>query len=275
MLSAVARGDPEDWTAWKAARRESIHGTNGWATLVGLHWLPEGRQSLGTDPHHDIVLPESRAPGTVGLLERRGLQVTFLRSPEGGSSAETLTFNVDDDEKLDPFHAGSLTFILIRRGDRVGLRVRDPAAAARAPALDWFAHQPEWRIPAQFTPYPEPRRVQVPDVTGGTQSLAVPGELLFQWQGLPKRLQVVESAGETTWWLLFRDQTTGKTTYPIGRYLRVPKPDPRGQTMLDFNFAYSPPCAFTDFATCPLPPRENYLDFPIPAGERVTATHHP
>lgn len=272
---------PGDWLAWQAKRMESVAGTNGWATLVGLHWLRPGRNAAGSDPTNDVVLPRNRALGFVGDFVRTDRRVRFeagagVAAAVAGKSVRSL--DLESDALLAPtkLQVGTLTIVVIERGARVGLRVRDPEAPTRLNfhGLQYFPYNPAWRIEGHFEKASPGRKLLVQDVTGGTQEYVAPGWIVFSYNGSAHRLEVVEEPGEEDYFVIFRDRTAGKSTYPAGRFFYVAKPDATGHVLIDFNRAYNPPCAFTPYATCPLPPRQNWLPFAVEAGERVPPGHH-
>jgi uncharacterized protein (DUF1684 family) len=272
---------PADWIAWQAKRRESVAGTNGWATLIGLHWLHPGRNSAGADPTNDVVLPRDRAPGFIGDFIRKDRKVRFeaaigTAASVAGKAVHSL--DLESDALLSPtkLQIRTLTMIVIERGERIGLRVRDPQAPARVHfrELQYFPYSPKWRIEGRFEKASAAEKLLVQDVTGGTQEYVVPGWVVFLVNGSEHRLEVVEEPGEEDYFVIFRDQTAGKATYPAGRFFYVAKPDATGRVVIDFNRAYNPPCAFTPYATCPLPPRQNWLPISVEAGERVPPGHH-
>jgi len=165
---------------------------------------------------------------------------------------------------------GPLIFMVIERGERIGLRVRDPEAPARMHfgGLTHFPYAPAWCIEGRFERFATPRALRVPDVSGGTQEFVSPGRVVFRWAGVEYGLDVVEEAGEEDYFVIFRDRTTGAETYGGGRFLYVARPGTSERVLIDFNRAYTPPCGFTAFATCPLPPRQNWLPIEVHAGER-------
>jgi uncharacterized protein (DUF1684 family) len=271
---------PPDWLAWQAKRHQSIAGTNGWLTLAGLHWLNEGDNLVGSDPAHDIVLPAGKSPATVGVLTRSGRTVRFRAQPDagatiGGAPVTELAMVSDANETPTRVQVGGLTFWVLDRGDRMGVRVRDPDSAARREfgGLNCFPYDPGWRLSARFEAYAEPTTLRVPDVTGGFQELRGVGEVIFDYRGRTFRLQAVEEPGEEDLFVIFRDRTAGDATYGAGRYLYVARPTSGDGVVVDFNRAYTPPCGFTPYATCPLPPRSNWLPFAIRAGERTPPGH--
>jgi uncharacterized protein (DUF1684 family) len=271
---------PADWLAWQAKRRESLVGTNGWTTLAGLHWLEEGRNSAGSSPTNHVVLPRRRAAASIGSFVRSSRAVRFEAAPGVVATAAgkpVPVLELKSDAALDPtvLQIGPLSIIVIERGERIGLRVRDPEAPTRTGfrGIKCFAYDPAWRLAGRFEPAPAGEKLRVPDMIGGTQEFVVPGSIVFAHAGAERRLVVVEDPGEEDYFVMFRDHTAGASTYPTGRYLYVAKPDVTGRVTIDFNRAYTPPCGFTLFATCPLPPRQNWLPFEVRAGERKPPDH--
>jgi uncharacterized protein (DUF1684 family) len=163
---------------------------------------------------------------------------------------------------------GNVTMALIRRGERLAIRIWDRGAARRREfrGRKWFPIDPRYRVIGDFERFGEPRTILVPDVSGGVQRMESPGEVSFVLHGEPLRLTALEE-DEGSLFLIFTDATTGTSTYPAGRYLYTSAPN-RGALEIDFNRAYNPPCAFTPYATCPLPQPENRLPLPVEAGER-------
>lgn len=271
---------PSDWLAWREKRHQSIAGTNGWLSLAGLYWLREGENSVGSDPTGHVVLPAGKAPERVGVLVRSGKAVRFRAIPGSGvtvSNVPITELDLVSDASPTPTRVsvGRLTFWVLDRGERMGVRVRDPESLARRNfgGLSCFPYDPTWRLEGRFEPYPEPKILRVPDVTGGTQELRGVGDVVCERRGTVIRLQAVEEPGEDDFFILFRDQTSGGTTYGSGRYLYVARPTSGDAVVVDFNRAYTPPCGFTHFATCPLPPRQNWLRVSVRAGERTPAGH--
>jgi len=274
---------PADWVSWKAKRLESVAGTNGWTTLVGLHWLQEGTNTAGGAESNDVVVPAPGVPPAVGQFIRQGDAVRFRSAPDvvvrsGGNPVTDASLATDQEAFPTVLEVGAARMLVIARGDRLGVRVRSLEAPARLqfPGIQCYPYDPAWRIPARFEPFPSARTVHLPSVIGIPQEYVSPGRVLFPHGGQEQSLDVFIEPGETDYFVLFRDLTAGKTTYHSGRFLYVSPPDASGRTVVDFNRAYTPPCGFTAFATCPLPPPQNRLPFPIPAGELRPATHpHP
>jgi uncharacterized protein (DUF1684 family) len=261
---------------WRIKRDRELRAENGWLTVAGLFWLKEGVNSFGTGKEMNIVLPASSAPANVGTLELANGIVT-LKVAEGvtvndlgGAALKTYEMRFDGEDPPAPFLVGSLNLSVIKRGARYGLRIRDKNSKAlrEFKGLEWFPASEAYRVTATFTPYDQPKEIMIANVLGDQLKMKSPGVLTFTLNGSTHQLRPVLEDGEDHLFIIFRDQTSGKTTYGAGRYLYADLPRD-GQVILDFNRAENPPCAFTSYATCPLPPRANFLSIPIPAGERA------
>ncbi len=172
---------------------------------------------------------------------------------------------------------GRVLFYLISRGDRVGVRVKDPESPTRRdfPGLEHYPVNPAFRVTASFEPYPEPKEVAIPTVIDEPSMMLAPGLLRFEIGGTPVSLEpYVSTPEELTLFIVFRDATSGETTYGAGRFLDAEIVEGSSEVVLDFNLATNPPCAFTPFATCPLPTPENTLFVAIEAGERFESPVH-
>jgi uncharacterized protein (DUF1684 family) len=259
--------------AWRAERVEGLKAAGGWLSLAGLHWLPEGESSIGSQPMGDVVLPAS-APARVGTVSRDGDRVAIELAPgvdatHDGEPFRRLELTTDDGEgEPTVVELGTLSFHVIRRGERIGLRVKDSEAPSRTAftGIEGFRVDPRWRLDARFEPYDPPRQIEVEDYSGGTQESTVPGAVVFEVDGRSHRLDAIDAGDQL--FLIFADRTSGETTYGGGRYLYADKPGADGRVVVDFNKAYNPPCVFTPYATCPLPPRQNRLDLAVEAGEK-------
>ncbi len=259
---------------WRADRVADLKGPDGWLNLAGLYWLEEGANSFGAAPGNDLVAPQDSAPPKLGEFLVENGTVTFRTEPRVdvfiGKSPVTQILLADDQEKeATLLTSGSLAWTVIRRMDRLGVRLRDydhPAVTAFA-GIDFYAADPRWRLEARFEPYPEPRKIRVPTVVEGLGwEPTVPGTLEFEVQGQALSLEAYHS--DDGLFIVFADTTTGDTTYPAGRYLAADLPGEDGTTILDFNKAYNPPCVFSEFATCPLATPRNRLPLAIEAGEK-------
>jgi len=268
--------------SWRSDRIARLTADDGWLTLVGLEWLEPGANPFGGDASFPVVLPGESVPPKVGVLEV-GDDGTVTVTAEPGSGLELdgrpvdhATLATDADGKPDVLRLGRLAMYVIRRGDRFALRIKDPDAATRREfkGLQYFPIDPGFRVTARLEPYPEPREVAVPTVVGIDEEMLAPGRLRFTLGGRDLSLEPLISApDDRDLFIIFRDTTSGETTYGAGRFLSA-ELQPDGTAVLDFNRAYNPPCAFTPYATCPLPPDGNDLDVAITAGERYNGPKH-
>ena len=181
----------------------------------------------------------------------------------------------DDNDDAGPtiLTLGSLLINVVKRGERIGVRVKDTESRTRREfkGLEYYPIDPKWRIEARFEPYQPPKTIPITNVLSMTDDETSPGALAFDVDGKTYRIDPILEKGETDCFVMIADDTTGRETYGAGRYLYVSPPDASGKVVIDFNKTYSPPCAFTNFATCPLPPRQNHLPFRIEAGEKKYA----
>ena len=250
-----------------------------WVTLVGLHWLKPGRMTLGSADDNDIQLP-SPAAAHAGYLEVAGegssQTVTLHASSDAkfvlnGKPVTTAQLKPDSSGKYDLVHLGTLEMLVHGQPGEFALRVRDISSARQSSfkGLQFFPIDPEYRVTAHFEAFENGRKLHITDVTGREHESPLVGRVSFKLQGRDLTLDALSDSSDGKLFLIFRDLTTGKETYPVGRYLDTAAPQ-NGSVVLDFNKSYSPPCAFTPYATCPIPPRQNHLDVAIRAGEKGT-----
>jgi uncharacterized protein (DUF1684 family) len=253
--------------AWRAARDARLRDPDGWLTLVGLHWLEPGENAFGSAPDNDLVLRGTDVPARIGSLVLGDERVVLRRDGQAD-----LPLAVDLSGEPTTLDAGTLRMYVIRRGDRFGLRVRDHASPALAAfeGMDHFPIDPGWRIDARLEPSLPGTTLEIMDIIGVVTHEPSPGAVAFERDGREWRLHALpgdEDAGSL--WLVFADATSGRTTYGGGRFVYTEPVQPDGRVVVDFNLAYNPPCVFTPFATCPLPPAVNRLPLAIEAGERA------
>lgn len=258
---------------WRLKQDSSLKQERGWLSVAGLFWLEEGENSFGTDTAPTIRIPDG--PPVAGSFTRRGKEV-YLESPaEGitvnGASPTAVALKSDASGRPDSIRVGRVQMNVIQRGDRIGIRLYDPLAETRTKfkGRTWFPADEKWVIRAKFVPYNPPKKVSILNVLGDRSVVPVPGYIEFKRDGKTQRLDA--QGDQSGLFLNFQDATSGKETYPSGRFLDTPGPKD-GFVEIDFNRAVNPPCAFTLFATCPLPPPGNRLSIPVRAGEK---THHP
>jgi uncharacterized protein (DUF1684 family) len=266
--------------SWRLEREAQLKADEGWLTVTGLFWLKEGANTFGTDAGNEIVLPPGSAPARAGVFLLGNGKVT-LRAAENagvrlrGKPIRTLKVQTDAAGPPDVLRIGDLALTVIKRGERLGIRLKDKHSRNRKEfaGLKWYPVQESFRIAATFIPYDRPKEIEIVNILGDVEKSKSPGVLSFKLQGRDYRLEPILDEGKL--FIIFKDLTSGKTTYPAGRFLYADAPKPgkkESVVTLDFNRAINPPCAFTDFATCPLPPSQNRLNIAIEAGEKTYHT---
>jgi uncharacterized protein len=281
---ALAAQDTADYAAsietWREHRVAALTRDTGWLTLAALYTLEPGSHSLGSGPDVELGLPPSTPP-LVGELEVTDDATTVHVAPGVAATAAgepVTTLAMTSDAAGDPtvVTLGTVSFFVIERGGTRLLRVRDSESPERRhfAGIDSFPIDPSWHFDARFEPHEPLLQIPVANILGMVEDTPSWGAVVFEHDGETYRLDALAAPGDEELFLIFADATTGKETYGAGRYLYVDAPDVDGHVDLDFNRAYNPPCAFTSFATCPLPPRQNRLPLRIEAGEKVYAGPH-
>ncbi len=259
--------------AWRDDRAATLAGPDGFLNLAGLFWLSTGQYSFGGGSGADLRFPGT-ATDTIGHFVVDGEGITMRIEPGVDVRYEGVpvrTLFLSDDTTVEPITVthGSLAWTAIRRDDRMAIRLRDyahPALEAFEP-LPYFTVDARYRVAAVLQPFDEPRVLDVGTVVPGLDYRpSSPGRVEFELGGEQYALDAYLSGDRL--FLVFGDRTNGRETYPAGRFMYAPLPDEHGRTVLDFNLAYSPPCAFNDFATCPIAAPDNRLPVRIEAGER-------
>ena len=266
---------------WRENYEAGLRKENGWLALAGLFWLKEGNNDFGTSVGNSIVLPPGTAPQMAGtfifhngktrLLAKSGVPLMLNGKPV----RTELPLTPDTSGNPDRIALGRLNMIVIQRGSRYGIRLWDNGSAARREfaGVRWFPIQESFRVTARFISYPKPRMIPILNVLGDTEQNPSPGYATFELAGKPCRLEPLRE--DDRLFFIIKDLTSGKQTYPAGRFLYASLPKD-GKVVLDFNEAINPPCAFTPYATCPLPPKQNYLPVAVTAGAEKpdTAASH-
>jgi len=277
--AAILAGDTSYRTTieqWRAQQETELKADDGWLTVSGLFWLKEGINRAGTKANVDVVLP--RGPAEVGTFELHDGKTSFRAAPgvavkvNGESAGEVTPLKSDAEGKPDRIQLDALTMFVIHRGDRYGIRLKDPQSESRKEftGLHWFPVKESYRVVAKFVAYQPPKMITIPNILGETEQDPSPGYVLFTLDGQSLRLDPVVEDDQL--FFIFHDLTSGKETYPPGRFLYTDLPK-NGEVVMDFNQAQNPPCAFTAYATCPLPPKQNRLPVRIEAGE-LNYGHH-
>ena len=272
-----------DLFAWRAQQAKDLQQPNGWLTLIGLEWLKPGANTFGSATGNADVIHAPTA-AYLGIVRLNGDSLQLL-PPHGGYPAGLLVdgqlpknpqdLAPDTSGHASKITAGSVLITVIHRGDRYGLRIKDSNAPARTQfhGLKWYPPNEAYRVKAKWTPYNPPHRVPVPTILGTEVMSDVPGVAQFTLDGKTYRLEpIVESPDDKDLFFIFRDTTSTTETYGAGRFLYTSLPNhgltQPGEVELDFNRAENPPCAYTPYATCPLPLPQNRLQVAIPAGQQ-------
>jgi uncharacterized protein (DUF1684 family) len=270
----------EEIESWRAEREARLRSENGWLTLVGLHWLEPGENLFGSAPDNPVALPPGTAPGHAGTFTFASETVT-VRAAAGveilldGEPVTQRQLRSDADGEPDILRLGDLRLHVIKRGERFAIRVKDPSSEVRLgfTGLEHFPVDPSYRLEAEFVAYDELRERQIPTAVGTMQPMLAPGYVRFTLAGQELSLEpLIDHPDDEELFFIFRDGTSGVETYGAGRFLYAARPVV-GRIVLDFNKAYNPPCVFTPYATCPLPPPQNLLAPRVEAGEKTYGRH--
>lgn len=291
MLSAqgVAGEQPTGATAteqqaveqWRSARVAELTSDTGWLTLVGLFWLDKGANSFGRAPSNHLVLDHPALAPKAGTFDWDSQGVHFTANRGGGIThagqpVSRLDMVMDTQGEPTVVSSGPLRFFIIERAGKVGVRVRDVQSLRRREfvPINYFPVGTDWVFEARFEPYEPHRHIKIINILGLEQEMDCPGALVFNKDGREYRLDaVLESPTDQTLFVMFGDRTNGTGSYGGGRFLHTPLPS-AGHVRVDFNEAYNPPCAFNNFATCPLPPEQNKLTVRVEAGEKAYGNGH-
>jgi len=285
MMTACATKTDADYVKsideWHQKRVEGLKAPDSWLSLAGLYWLEESENSFGAGASNDVVFPEGKAPAEMGVFILENGRVT-VKVKEGvdifhdGAPVTTLEMKSDAEGKATVLSHRSLSWFVIRRGERIGIRLRDSAnpRIADFKGIERFPVSEKWRIEAEFKPYDSVKTISVPTVLGTIDESPCSGALIFEIGGREYRLDPITEEGSPGYFIVFGDATNGKETYGGGRFLSAEAAGPDGKVILDFNKAVNPPCAFSPFATCPLPPEQNVLPVAVKAGEKAAAGGH-
>ena len=278
--AAPAFDHAADVEAWRTARLARLQKPDGWLSLIGLHWLIEGEQTLGHAAGNDIEL--AAGPDRLGSIRLHAGEVLFAAA-DGGPQVLVGNSTGERSEDGRIWHvlaadaSGSpsivsvdtVSFLVIKRGDKFALRVRDSEAKTlkQFAGIEHFPVDESWRIVADWTPHETPQSFGIQTVIGTIEEMPNPGYGTFTREGREYRIFPVVEEGSEDLFIIFADRTSGKETYGPGRFVYAPWPKD-GKLVIDFNKAYNPPCALNPFSTCPLPPPENRLDLRVIAGEK-------
>jgi uncharacterized protein (DUF1684 family) len=258
---------------WRQDHENDLKKDDGWLTVAGLYWLKDGVNTVGSGDSYDVQLTGNFKQNKFGVIEFHDGKATLnvatgVNATVDGKPISSVELLSDDPGPATKVTTGSQTFYLIKREYRYGIRLKDSQSPARVnfTGENWFPVDERYRVRATFEPFDAPQEIEIPNILGGTFKMKSPGIVKFTLNNKEFSLQpVVEN--DTQLFFIFKDPTAGGATYGAGRFLYTDNPV-NGKVVLDFNKAENPPCAFTEFATCPLPPPQNKLDIEIPAGEK-------
>ena len=257
---------------WRTKRYEDLTSENSWLALAGLYWLNEVRNLLGSNPMCEVVLPE-RAPTYIGVADFNGKTVRFMPAEglnvkiNGRAVKKAILKSTQTAKPSFITWNETLRFVLHEHAGKFGIRIWDNERKERfaLPPLKWFPVDKRFRISARYTRYPKSKVMDHPDTLGDIVDDRIDGYVKFKFKGKAYTLDASESKSGKLF-IKFRDQTSGKETYPPSRYYYT-DPVKNGRVTIDFNYSYSPPCAFTEYATCIFAPPQNNLPFRVEAGE--------
>lgn len=288
LLAASAFAQDANWehelAAWHAQHVADLLKPDGWLSLTGLEWLQPGDNSFGTAADNKIRLAGNGA-AHIGILHLEGNNVQLLapsagfpadlRVADAPAKAQRLPVEANKDRDAPHITIGTLNMYVIRREDRYALRVKDSKSPTLVGfhGLNWYDPDIKYRVTAKWIPYVPPKSVTLATLAGTTYAQPVPGAAEFDLGGKTYRLEpVIEDPAVPKLFFILRDSTSATTTYPACRFLYTVLPtyglDKPGELLLDFNKLENPPCAYTAFATCPLPPPQNRLPIALPVGEK-------
>ncbi|HLH08569.1 MAG TPA: DUF1684 domain-containing protein [Terriglobales bacterium] len=262
---------------WRQQRVASLK--ENWLPLVGLFWLKEGNNQFGSNANDPVLLPRGKAPEQAGIfvlqkgvVSVKGLPGSNLIS--GGKPVTEMKLKSDVTGYPTILELGDLRMHVIQRNERFGIRVKDTNSerAREFTGLTFFPIQESYRVVGKFVPFETPKKLAIPTVLGESVEMESPGYVEFTVNGTKARLTPLIEDDPQEYFFIMKDLTSGKETYPAGRFLYA-HASKDGKVTLDFNKAFTPPCGYTPYATCPLPPRDNYLQVAITAGEKY-AGHH-
>lgn len=264
---------------WHKSRSERLLNKSIWLKLAGLYWLEEGENTFGSDKTNLIVFPE-QAPAKMGVITLKDSVVSIKVNPnvkvfEDSTLVTEQRLFSDADENTTELRFEAFHWFIIKRDDKYGIRLIDDnhPQLKEFEGIDYFEPDSTWRIVADYVPYDPPKLVITPSIIGTESVDSVNGKIEFEKNGVKYSLD--PQKGANGYFIVFADQTNGKETYGAGRFLYIDGFEKDGKIIIDFNKAYNPPCAFSKYATCPLPPKDNYLKLGVFAGEKnYSGAHH-
>lgn len=276
------KGSPEyfeEIKKWDKHRLERLKANNGWLNLVGRTWLKPGVNKFGSAKDNDVLIESDKVPDYMGIFVFEDSTVTMKVNDRveilyNGNPVKEMVMIGDGNKDMTVFQYGSIKWNLIVRNEMYGIRFRDLESelVKSFRGIERFPVNEDWRIEAKYETYDPPKIINVPNVLGQVDEEPSPGAIVFTKDNQTYRIDAIDAGNRL--WFIFADGTSGEETYGGGRFLYTDKADSNGIVEVDFNKAYDPPCVLTKFATCPLPPKQNYLTLRITAGEKMYGGNH-
>ncbi len=264
---------------WHKNRITSLTQADSWLSLEGLFWLETGENRFGSAGDNDLIFPAAM-PAHIGRFLFKDSLVTVEIDPRvtvhmGDKPVREASLRPDVSGTPDILKWGTYSWYVIKREDRYGIRLKNSASRVLKDfkGIKRFPVDLKWRVRARLVPHESRKALSVPNVLGQIVEEPSPGKLVFTLEGREFSLDPIAAEGDKEYFIIFGDNTNGESTYGAGRFLTAPLVNEQGVTWIDFNRAYNPPCVFTPYATCPLPPSQNKLDIAIAAGEKVWGEH--
>ncbi len=269
-VEVVAKNYPYEILEWRANRIESLKSKDGWLNLAGLFWLKEGENTVGSDSINNIVFPKGKSDGLVGFYFLKDGNIEFTANPKSTITQKDSVISsvaVFPSETPIVLKHKNLAWFVIQRGDKFAVRLRDfdSELSKKFNGINNYDLDEQLLVKAKFVPSFN-KTISIVDITERISEQESPGTLFFEIAGEKYSLDALSSSEGL--FIIFGDKTNGGETYQSGRFIDAPLPDNEGFTWVDFNKAYNPPCAFTPYSTCPLPPKQNILPISIKAGEK-------
>jgi uncharacterized protein (DUF1684 family) len=265
--------------SWHEKRIENLKKESGWLNLVGLYWLKEGENTFGADKQNDIVFPQNKADEFIGRIIKNDTLIFTEINPDikvyhDGEAVRNIEMKSDVSGDATILSHKTLKWFIIKRGEKYGVRLRDLEAELLSSfkGIERFPVQDKWKIKADYIKHEKEKKIMVPSILGTVSEEISYGMLEFTVDDQKYSLEPIRSGKGL--FIIFADLTSGESTYGAGRFLYTDGPDSNNTVILDFNKSYNPPCAFTKYATCPLPPDENRLKLKITAGEKNFGEGH-
>jgi uncharacterized protein (DUF1684 family) len=264
----------EEIKQWDNNRLAELKAATGWVNLAGLYWLKQGENTFGSTTNNDLVFTHVSFPEYLGKFILTGTEVVWETGDGNNVTEKNGPFNKGVIFSADALHTLSLGYktfrwSVLKRENLIGVRFRDLAnpALEALKKIERFRVSKDWVLSAEFKPSLIPT-ITTTNVLGQSYQQPHPGKIQFKIDGKLYLLDVVDNGEEGLYHIVFGDETNGGETYHSGRFIDIPKPDAGGMTIIDFNKAYNPPCAFSEFSTCPIPSKANTLPVAIKAGEK-------